>query len=242
MRKGATGDVTNKSQQQQQQHQQQQQQQCRTPNGGSYGEALVINSEAKALQHHHHQQHSQTYADLGNAYASFPPSSSFSSNSYAAALQQTNTIYTVPGTGQFLTKSESGLNSLRQAHRDPVDVASTTGVPERVLLCVRQHARHPLVTHRRVRAAAAPNNRRNGVTCANCQTNSTPQWRRNNEGNHVCNACGLYFKYYNMNRPLSMKNEGFEKRKRTWLPNNTIFCYACWMSRRKRFRSAQQIV
>jgi len=181
------GEATGESQQQQQQlqqHQHQQQQQCPTPNGASYGETIVISSEAEALQHHHqqqqqhqqqqhqqqHHQHqaaaaasaaaqtvhiatsshggtvrfvtedvrfttagpetsasnmyydvpvvdgsvhaneSKTYADLGNAYAPFPPSSSFSSNSYAATLQQGNTIYSVPGTGQFLAKSESGLN------------------------------------------------------------------------------------------------------------------------------------
>lgn len=63
-------------------------------------------------------------------------------------------------------------------------------------------------------AAAAANNRRTGVTCANCNTNSTTLWRRNNEGNPVCNACGLYYKLHNMNRPLSMKKEGIQKRKR----------------------------
>lgn len=74
----------------------------------------------------------------------------------------------------------------------------------------------PRITQRQAKpkAAAAPNNRRNGVTCANCQTNSTTLWRRNNEGNPVCNACGLYYKLHNMNRPLSMKKEGIQKRKR----------------------------
>lgn len=63
-------------------------------------------------------------------------------------------------------------------------------------------------------SAAAANNRRTGVICANCQTNSTTLWRRNNDGNPVCNACGLYYKLHNMNRPLSMKKEGIQKRKR----------------------------
>ncbi|XP_037826630.1 GATA zinc finger domain-containing protein 10 isoform X3 [Lucilia sericata] len=63
-------------------------------------------------------------------------------------------------------------------------------------------------------SAAAANNRRTGVTCANCQTNSTTLWRRNNDGNPVCNACGLYYKLHNMNRPLSMKKDGIQKRKR----------------------------
>lgn len=64
------------------------------------------------------------------------------------------------------------------------------------------------------KSTAAANNRRNGVTCANCSTTSTTLWRRNNEGNPVCNACGLYFKLHNMPRPLTMKKEGIQKRKR----------------------------
>ncbi|XP_065351500.1 transcription factor GATA-4-like [Cloeon dipterum] len=56
--------------------------------------------------------------------------------------------------------------------------------------------------------------RRTGVTCANCQTTTTTLWRRNNNGEPVCNACGLYFKLHNVNRPLSMKKDGIQTRKR----------------------------
>ncbi|KAK9685736.1 GATA zinc finger [Popillia japonica] len=59
-----------------------------------------------------------------------------------------------------------------------------------------------------------PGNRRCGVQCANCNTNTTTLWRRNNQGEPVCNACGLYYKLHNMNRPLSMKKEGIQTRKR----------------------------
>lgn len=71
------------------------------------------------------------------------------------------------------------------------------------------------------KTAANTNNKRTGVSCANCQTNSTTLWRRNNEGNPVCNACGLYFKLHNMNRPLSMKKDGIQKRKRKPKNNGT---------------------
>lgn len=56
--------------------------------------------------------------------------------------------------------------------------------------------------------------RRTGVQCANCRTSNTTLWRRNNNGEPVCNACGLYFKLHNVNRPLSMKKEGIQTRKR----------------------------
>lgn len=46
--------------------------------------------------------------------------------------------------------------------------------------------------------ATVNNNRRTGVVCANCNTTTTTLWRRNNSGDPVCNACGLYFKLHNV--------------------------------------------
>ncbi|XP_077265483.1 uncharacterized protein LOC143899229 isoform X2 [Temnothorax americanus] len=63
-------------------------------------------------------------------------------------------------------------------------------------------------------SVAPANVRRTGVQCANCRTTNTTLWRRNNNGEPVCNACGLYFKLHNVNRPLSMKKEGIQTRKR----------------------------
>lgn len=42
------------------------------------------------------------------------------------------------------------------------------------------------------------NNRRVGLICSNCKTTTTTLWRRNNSGEPVCNACGLYFKLHNV--------------------------------------------
>lgn len=41
-------------------------------------------------------------------------------------------------------------------------------------------------------------NRRAGLTCSNCQTSTTTLWRRNANGEPVCNACGLYFKLHSV--------------------------------------------
>ena len=41
-------------------------------------------------------------------------------------------------------------------------------------------------------------NKRTGLQCANCNTNTTTLWRRNNQGEPVCNACGLYFKLHSV--------------------------------------------
>ena len=87
----------------------------------------------------------------------------------------------------------------------------------------------------RSKSGAAPpptGNRRTGMNCANCRfefreyyflltakiyhsTNTTTLWRRNNAGEPVCNACGLYFKLHGINRPPSKKNEGIRSRNST---------------------------
>ncbi|KAJ8686140.1 hypothetical protein QAD02_021934 [Eretmocerus hayati] len=56
--------------------------------------------------------------------------------------------------------------------------------------------------------------RRLGSCCTNCGTRTTTLWRRNNEGEPVCNACGLYFKLHGVNRPLAMRKDGIQTRKR----------------------------
>lgn len=43
--------------------------------------------------------------------------------------------------------------------------------------------------------------RRVGLSCANCQTTTTTLWRRNAEGEPVCNACGLYMKLHGVSSP-----------------------------------------
>ncbi|XP_011412780.1 transcription factor GATA-3-like isoform X1 [Crassostrea angulata] len=68
----------------------------------------------------------------------------------------------------------------------------------------------PLIKPKRRLSAA----RRAGTSCANCGTNTTTLWRRNGNGDPVCNACGLYYKLHNVNRPLTMKKDGIQTRNR----------------------------
>ncbi|KAL4655432.1 transcription factor GATA-5 [Arapaima gigas] len=56
--------------------------------------------------------------------------------------------------------------------------------------------------------------RRAGLCCTNCHTSTTTLWRRNADGEPVCNACGLYMKLHGVPRPLAMKKEGIQTRKR----------------------------
>ncbi|XP_041112455.1 transcription factor GATA-5-like isoform X2 [Polyodon spathula] len=64
--------------------------------------------------------------------------------------------------------------------------------------------------------------RRAGLCCTNCHTTTTTLWRRNAEGEPVCNACGLYMKLHGVARPLAMKKESIQTRKRK--PKNLNKC------------------
>ncbi|RLV93541.1 Nitrogen regulatory protein GLN3 [Spathaspora sp. JA1] len=48
--------------------------------------------------------------------------------------------------------------------------------------------------------------------CFNCKTLKTPLWRKDAEGNTLCNACGLFYKLHGTTRPLSLKTDVIKKR------------------------------
>jgi hypothetical protein len=51
--------------------------------------------------------------------------------------------------------------------------------------------------------------------CTNCHTGNTPLWRRNPQGQPLCNACGLFLKLHGTVRPLSLKTDIIKKRNRS---------------------------
>jgi len=53
--------------------------------------------------------------------------------------------------------------------------------------------------------------------CTHCGTKTTPLWRRNQNGNTLCNACGLFQKLHGRARPLSLKTDVIRKRNRVGL-------------------------
>ncbi|EED15341.1 GATA transcriptional activator AreA [Talaromyces stipitatus ATCC 10500] len=79
------------------------------------------------------------------------------------------------------------------------------------------------------------------TTCTNCFTQTTPLWRRNPEGQPLCNACGLFLKLHGVVRPLSLKTDVIKKRNRGGGNNLAIGVSAARSKKGSRKNSVQQI-
>ncbi|CCK69257.1 Dal80p KNAG_0C01440 [Huiozyma naganishii CBS 8797] len=58
------------------------------------------------------------------------------------------------------------------------------------------------------------NSPHSGSICKNCATVNTPLWRRDNEGNTLCNACGLFLKLHGTPRPINLNTTVIKSRNR----------------------------
>ncbi|KAI1317182.1 putative electron transfer flavoprotein subunit [Mortierella claussenii] len=54
------------------------------------------------------------------------------------------------------------------------------------------------------------------VECANCGQTQTPLWRKDAKGRSICNACGLYARLHQRDRPVTMRKTKIARRKRDW--------------------------
>lgn len=63
---------------------------------------------------------------------------------------------------------------------------------------------------------SSSSNTSNGMECANCHQTQTPLWRKNDRGEPVCNACGLYSRLHHRDRPIEMRKTKIQRRRRDW--------------------------
>ncbi|XP_023013321.1 uncharacterized protein isoform X2 [Leptinotarsa decemlineata] len=140
---------------------------------------------------------------------------------------RSSTPYTLPSSslyGEWTAYDQYGLNSAAQRSR-PISAAACIsamaaepghgGVPDYYKNYYGYNGvRTPVHTTEEKSNRRLSASRRAGLTCTNCHTSTTSLWRRNTLGEPVCNACGLYYKLHNVNRPMSMKKDSIQTRKR----------------------------
>jgi len=64
--------------------------------------------------------------------------------------------------------------------------------------------------------------------CKQCGSSETPLWRKNDAGESLCNACGLYFKHYKKPRPMKLVQAPMVPKKVWKIPKDGIMaCLKC---------------
>ncbi|RUS13563.1 hypothetical protein BC937DRAFT_95130 [Endogone sp. FLAS-F59071] len=62
------------------------------------------------------------------------------------------------------------------------------------------------------------------IRCVNCHQTQTPLWRKNDRGQPICNACGLYAKLHHKDRPAAMRKAKIQRRRRDWSSGIVPLC------------------
>lgn len=60
----------------------------------------------------------------------------------------------------------------------------------------------------------------NSAGCQNCDTTTTPLWRKSEDGTTLCNACGLFLKLHGRARPIALKSNIIRSRNRIRTPQS----------------------
>ncbi len=123
---------------------------------------------------------------------------------------------TEPNTVPETTDEDIDWSSLKQKQQEPVVVLKKRGRKKKNLTVQTHKSQRKHSTTSLYNPFSKTNNHStNNTKCSNCRTTNTPLWRRNPQGNPLCNACGLFLKLHGTVRPLSLKTDIIKKRNRS---------------------------
>lgn len=154
-----------------------------------------------------------TAADPTGAAATFNPAAAswsvFSGNALVA---------TPPATSAVSSPADSSGDVSRPQSRIHSRVNSSNNLSALNAVSLEMTA-SPNKSHTgNVDTASTANGNKDGqpvTICINCKTSNTPLWRRDENGQPLCNACQLFRKLHGADRPVSLHNSVIKKRNRT---------------------------
>ncbi|KAL9546863.1 hypothetical protein MBANPS3_006461 [Mucor bainieri] len=139
------------------------------------------------------------------------PSPSTPSPLQPATTTTTHNHYALSSSGDSAVGHTASVSSAAAVPAAAAAVATTT--PQQTTILTPTSTPSP-PSIKQQQQSSAKSNTPTTTQCTNCNTTTTPLWRRNPEGKPLCNACGLFLKLHGVVRPLSLKTDVIKKRNR----------------------------